>query len=407
MSKRRPRPATGAIVGRRAEQQDAVLAEPVERDDGAPGLLLIVADGMGGHAGGQVASQVAVETFAGAFRMGRTLAVAERLRAALDIANRAVGAKVLERPELGGMGCTLVAALVFGDRVQWISVGDSILAAIRNRELIRLNADHSLAPEIDRAALEGRISQAQADSDPDRHVLLSALSGGRIAMIDEGQQRLGAGALVLLASDGLLSLPASRIAEIGSGPLSAERKVAALLEAVAADMPDDQDNTAVVAVHCGPALPAAGGGRGGRRALGLALLLLALASAFYVGWLLAGPEAPRAPTSGRDAEPPAPPRTEGPGPTGPTIEPPASRRKPAPPSPRRSDRDGGRAAAPGAPTRPGNDATPATDSANKVTPQAVAPSQSGAPRATTGEAARRTGDTPAEAAKQRQPEPSR
>jgi serine/threonine protein phosphatase PrpC len=373
MSKRRPRPATGAIVGRRAEQQDAVLAEAVERDDGAPGLLLIVADGMGGHAGGQVASQIAIETFAGAFRMGRALPVGERLRAALDIANRAVGAKVLERPELGGMGCTLVAALVFGDRVQWISVGDSILAAIRNRQLIRLNADHSMAPEIDRAVLEGRISQAQADSDPDRHVLLSALSGGRIAIIDEGQQRLGAGAFVLLASDGLLSLPASRIAEIGSGPLSAERKVAALLEAVAQDMPDDQDNTAIAAVHCGRALPAGGGRRGWRRAVGLLLLLLALAGAFYVVWLLAGTDGPRAAPEGGNAGRPATPALPTPGGAGirgPTIEAPRPRSKPV--SPRRPPgKDVVRPAEPGAAVPGGNSAAPAT---NETTPPPPAPS---------------------------------
>jgi serine/threonine protein phosphatase PrpC len=363
MSRRRPQPATGAIVGRRAEQQDAVLAEPVERDDGAPGLLLIVADGMGGHAGGQMASQIAVQTFAGAFQMGRALPVAERLRAALDIANRAVGAKVVERPELDGMGCTLVAALVFGDRVQWISVGDSILAAIRNRQLIRLNADHSLAPEIDRAVLEGRISQAQADSDPDRHVLLSALSGGRIAIIDEGQQRLGADAFVLLASDGLLSLPASRIAEIGSGPLSAERKVSALLEAVAADMPDDQDNTALVAVHCGPPLAAGGGRSGWRRALGLLLLLLALASAAYVAWLLTGPDSAReAPDKQKAAQPatPPPPAVEGPGVRGPTIEAPRPPPKPVPPR-RRPGKEDTRPAGPSRPTPAGNSVAPAAD----------------------------------------------
>lgn len=384
MGRRRPQPATGAIVGRRAEQQDAVLVEPVERDDGAPGLLLIVADGMGGHAGGQVASTVAVETFVGAFRMGRALPSAERLRAALDIANRAVGAKVAERPELGGMGCTLVAALVFGDRVQWISVGDSILAAIRNRELIRLNADHSLAPEIDRAVLEGRISQAQADSDPDRHVLLSALSGGRIAVIDEGQQRLGAGAFVLLASDGLLSLPASRIAEIGSGPLSAERKVSALLEAVAADMPDDQDNTAVAAVHCGPPLPAGGGRRGWRRALGLLLLLLALASAACVAWLLTGPDGARETPAGRKAgkpAAPAPPVVERTGVRGPTIEAPRPRPKPSPPR-RRTGKEGSRPAGTSGPAAAGNGAAPAVNETEPGPRAAPGPGPSAAtPRA--------------------------
>jgi len=384
MSDRRPRPATGAIIGRRAEQQDAVLAEPTERDDGAPGLLLIVADGMGGHAGGQVASQVAIEAFACAYRMGGALPAAARLRAALEIANQAIAAKIVERPELRGMGSTLVAALVFGDRVQWISVGDSPLLAVRNGELIRLNADHSLAPEIDRAALAGRISQAEADNDPARHVLLSAVTGGPISMIDEGQQRLGKGAFVLLATDGLLTLPAARIAELASAPMSAARKVAALLDAVAAGMPDDQDNTSLAAVHCGAALRPRGGWRRSRRALGLLLMMLALAGAFCVALLLTEREAARpAAHGGNGRRPPAaqPPAAAGPGPTGPRIDKPAKRPpRTAPRRPAASDAAESNAQAP-SPAANDSAAAPRRERPASATPAQPRPTPSPAPPA--------------------------
>jgi serine/threonine protein phosphatase PrpC len=381
---RRPEPASGAIIGRRPEQQDAVRIEQADT-----GLLLIVADGMGGHAGGQVASQLSVDAFAAAYRMGAALSPAERLRAALDVANHSVGAKTREEPELLGMGCTLVAALVFGDRVRWISVGDSLLLAIKNGQLIRLNADHSLAPEIDRAVLEGRISEDEARNDPDRHVLRSAVSGGPIALIDEGQQRLGAGAFVLLATDGLLTLPESRIAELGSGSLNARHKVAALLDEVTANMPEDQDNMTLAAVHCGGALAGETPRRGGRRrALGLLLLVLALAGTAAAAWLLFWPESgPRvdsdrpAPTStspagGADvtgprieATPPAVPAPPGRKPgkeTDETASPPAARPAEQPP--------GERPAQPtsSAPVPPGRQAPPETGT-GRTSPTARAP----------------------------------
>ena len=311
----RPEPASGAIIGRRPEQQDAVRIEQADT-----GLLLIVADGMGGHAGGQVASQLAVDAFATAHRMGAALSPAERLRAALDIANRAVGARVREQPELSGMGCTLVACLVFGDRVRWISVGDSLLLAIRNRELLRLNADHSLAPEIDRAVQEGRMTEEEARDDPDRHVLRSALSGGPIALIDEGQQRLGASAFVLLATDGLLTLPEARIAELGSGSQTARHKVAALINEVSENMPEDQDNMTLAAVHCGGPLAGEHKRRWGKRGvLVLLLLLLALAGAAAAAWLLFWPEAGPVAEEPNAAPKPAP---GGADVSGPRIEPP-------------------------------------------------------------------------------------
>lgn len=279
-------PASGAIVGGRDEQQDAARIEMFVTDTGTAALLLIVADGMGGHAGGREASSVAVDAFARCFHASSAAQFRPRMREALDAANQAVATRARTSRELRGMGCTIVAAVLAGNYLRWISVGDSLLLAIKNHEIVRLNADHSLAPELDRAVREGRLTQDEADADPDRNVLRSALTGGRMALIDEGARRLGEKALVLLATDGILTLPGERLARIGSQGFSAERTVQSLLSDIEADMPVDQDNATLIAAYCEGGEAAGRLRRRQRRALGLGVLLAAAAGVSFSTYLL-------------------------------------------------------------------------------------------------------------------------
>jgi serine/threonine protein phosphatase PrpC len=279
-------PASGAIVGGREEQQDAARIEMFVTDTGTAALLLIVADGMGGHAGGREASSVAVDAFARCFHASSAAQFRPRMREALDAANQAVAARARASRELRGMGCTIVAAVLAGNYLRWISVGDSLLLAIKNREVVRLNADHSLAPELDRAVREGRLTQDEADADPDRNVLRSALTGGRMALIDEGARRLGEKALVLLATDGILTLPGERLARIGSQGLSAARTVQSLLSDIEADMAADQDNATLIAAYCEGGEAVGRLRRRRRRALGLGVLLAAGAGVSFSTYLL-------------------------------------------------------------------------------------------------------------------------
>lgn len=281
-------PAVGSIVGGRDEQQDATRVERFDAGDGTPGLLLLVADGMGGHAGGREASRIAVDTYGSIFLAGGALALRDRLLTALEAANHAVGAAARDTPALRDMGCTIVAATLVGDCLHWVSVGDSLLLAIHDGQIARLNADHSLAPQIDRAAREGRLSRAEAASHPDRNVLLAALNGARLQLVDEGMRRLPEHTLVLLATDGILSLSDEQIlgAVAGSGTIAAT--VAGVLSAVEADMPADQDNTTLIAVRSGRLPRTVAPGRRGRRILGALSLLTSVGGILWVVLLLRG-----------------------------------------------------------------------------------------------------------------------
>ena len=172
-----------ATQGARGYQEDTALARSGATvsagtpDPDAPAVLAVLADGMGGHAGGAVASSLACEEFLAAF--GRERGSAQRrLLDALGAANLAIADKVAETPILSGMGCTLVGVSFGREGVEWVSVGDSPLLLYRRGEIALLNEDHSLAPELDRQAAAGKITFEQARRDPRRHVALGG-DGGR------------------------------------------------------------------------------------------------------------------------------------------------------------------------------------------------------------------------------------
>jgi len=197
-------------------------------------VLAVLADGMGGHAGGAVASRLAVEALLKAVKHGRSL------DDGLQDANAAVKAGAAGKPDLKGMGSTLVGALVSGDRVQWISVGDSPLYLVAAGKLERLNADHSFAPQIDAMAERGMITAQEAAEHPGRHTLREAVMGEPLALIDKGSRELGPGARLLLCSDGVESLAHDKIAS------GAVLPVRGLLDAVMAVGKPHQDNVTII-----------------------------------------------------------------------------------------------------------------------------------------------------------------
>jgi len=250
--------AARAIKGARNYQEDAAevrLAASPGAEAGAPLLAAVLADGMGGHTGGALASGLACKFFLHAFTSSSGN-VPARLDEALNLANDAIAREVAENSELQGMGCTLIGAAFGPAGVEWVSVGDSPLFLVRKGEIVLLNEDHSLAPQIDKLAAAGKISWEAARADPRRHYLRSALTGGEMELIDRSRRPLPLEPddIVILASDGIHTLAQTDILRVvqenaEAGP---DEVAEALLAAVEAACEVYQDNTTVVVVAVRP-----------------------------------------------------------------------------------------------------------------------------------------------------------
>ena len=241
--------AGAAIIGAREHQEDAWAVLPQPPGDPAVRLMAIVADGLGGHAAGEHASQAAVAGFLKGFReTGGT--PRERLAEALEEGNREVCRSLEEDPARSGMGTTVVAAAFGEGRCAWISVGDSLLFRCRAGKPERLNPLHTEGAELDKRAARGEISWERAREDPYRHVIYSAVLGGRIEEISHGDSPQESGDVFVLASDGIETLEEDAIAAICAehAARGAAAVAAALIAGVEAGKHPHQDNTTVVVV---------------------------------------------------------------------------------------------------------------------------------------------------------------
>jgi protein phosphatase len=244
--------ASRSIQGGRNYQEDkcAVVPIAIEAEEGA--MLAVLADGMGGHAGGAVASSIATERFIEHFK-AHDDATAERLRQSLIAANEAVAHKSQNNPDLSGMGCTMVGLVAQAQQLDWVSVGDSPLWLYSNGALQRLNEDHSMLPVLQARVERGEASAAAIASHPARNALRSAVVGEDIPLVDLATMpiKLGAGDILVLASDGLCSLSDAEIAAILRQAAKADPQAIAdrLVEAIEALGLPDQDNTTVVVLR--------------------------------------------------------------------------------------------------------------------------------------------------------------
>jgi serine/threonine protein phosphatase PrpC len=245
-------------LGKRAAQEDSYAFSEIDGGDGAKGLLVVVADGMGGHAAGEFASDLAVRKFVAAFhRPGESNAA--RLATACEVANAAIADAIEEDPDrCEGMGTTLVAAAITSAGIEWISVGDSLLWLWRDGVLRRLNADHSFRPVLREMIERGELTEEQAAKSALRNRLRAALIGGEIALTDASPAPypLRPGDVLLASSDGLMTLPEKAIADLlgASAAASAEEIATRLLRAALEAAQPKQDNAtvAVVKPHAAP-----------------------------------------------------------------------------------------------------------------------------------------------------------
>jgi protein phosphatase len=195
--------AIGATdVGRkRSHNEDAFLVMP---ESG----LFCVADGLGGHASGEVASRMAVEEMAAFFRATDpdppARAHADRVAEAIRLANRAILARARAEPELSGMGTTLVAGYFAEDGPLVVGhVGDSRAYLFRGGELRRLTEDHSLLQDFIR---QSRPSAAQIDAFPHKNVIVRAVGMRDEVEVDLSRVDVREGDVLLLCCDGLFGM---------------------------------------------------------------------------------------------------------------------------------------------------------------------------------------------------------
>ena len=216
--------------GERSYQEDnwGYYNELGDENDSPYGLLVVLADGMGGHKGGAYASATAIDAFIEVYRTSAA-DIRERLHQGLDHGNELIGKDGSANADLEGMGCTLVAVDFSQDGMRWISVGDSPLWLLRDGRLQRLNSDHSMAPILQKQVETGEITAEEAASHPQRNALRSALIGEEIGLIDDTAEPmpLKPGDYVLLASDGVETLSDAEIEAIAKEARKADAETLA------------------------------------------------------------------------------------------------------------------------------------------------------------------------------------
>ncbi|GGO13249.1 serine/threonine protein phosphatase [Microbispora rosea subsp. aerata] len=189
------------IALRYAARSDVGLLREGNEDSAyASGRLLAVADGMGGHAHGEVASSVAIAALSSLDRDASGGDLISAIEAAVRDANHQLHAMVARDPSLKGMGTTLTAMLWNGSRFALVHVGDSRAYLLRNGELYQITHDHTLVQSL---VDDGRITQEEAANHPQRSILLRALDGSGEVDPDLQDREAQVGDRYLLCSDGL------------------------------------------------------------------------------------------------------------------------------------------------------------------------------------------------------------
>ncbi len=236
-----------AHQGQRDYQEDAFSI--VRPSDAQSDIYLLLADGMGGHAGGQAAASTAIKTARGLILSSTESNRPCTLKSIALAANDAVASLHASRPELSEAGCTFVVLRLRDNHIEWASVGDSPLYLVSSGNLVRLNEDHSMTPVLDHLVATGQLSTEEAEEDPRRHALRSALLGNSIPFLDTEADpvELTAGEILLLASDGIDTLGPDEICAIALAHKADMKGLAcAIVDNVVGKDRADQDNTTVL-----------------------------------------------------------------------------------------------------------------------------------------------------------------
>ncbi len=249
-------------IGGRANNED-FCAKWVE---GSTDALFVVADGVGGYEGGEIASSMAVETVIEAYRESPAeWGPAKRLFRAVQRANIEIYNRAITVPELRRMATTLTAATVNGGMLSIAHVGDCRLYLLRGEDLRQLTRDHTMVGEKVRLGL---MSARQARNHPERSALNRCLGHELIISIDRITMPLQQGDRVILCSDGLYIVIEDHELETLTRGLGAEAACRRLIDEGVARRTIDNLTVAFFKMHGGaPVAPVASGWRSRLRKL--------------------------------------------------------------------------------------------------------------------------------------------
>jgi protein phosphatase len=233
----------------------------------APELgLFVVADGLGGHAAGEVASQIVVETVgrfvADTVEQERTWPVdydaslsynANRLRSAVGLSDKAIAEDIRHNPERETMGSTVVAVMVGGNRATFAHVGDSRAYLLDGDGIRQVTRDHSWVAE---QVANGILTPSEARVHPFRNVITQALGNGGELAVEVQEMELTESERLLLCSDGLSGMvPDQQIWDIVNQASSFQGAVEALIAAARAAGGEDNITAILVGLGTDEALP--------------------------------------------------------------------------------------------------------------------------------------------------------
>ncbi|HHU69676.1 MAG TPA: Stp1/IreP family PP2C-type Ser/Thr phosphatase [Thermoanaerobacterales bacterium] len=168
--------------------------------------VFVIADGMGGHHAGDVASKMAVDEVLGFLKENyhkMENSILDLIQNSIIYANEKIFSKSLEIEEYSEMGTTLTLGMIYKDMLYVGHIGDSRIYLIRNKEITQISRDHSLVAELVR---NGKITEEEAQIYPYKNIITRALGTENNIKVDLFEEQLCDGDIVLLCTDGLTNL---------------------------------------------------------------------------------------------------------------------------------------------------------------------------------------------------------
>ena len=205
--------------------------------------VFVVADGMGGHVAGEVASHIFTATVQRKLSSGYGPLDETGLKSLVVEGNEAILESIREYPERNGMGTTATMLHIEEQTAFWAHVGDSRLYRLRNGVMEKITVDHTYVEEL---LARGAISIAEAMEHPDRHKLMRAVGVDKDVNVDTGRLEVQSGDVFLLCTDGLTNMVTLQAIQTILEAADCQDKAGALVDVAKAG--GGQDNISVIVV---------------------------------------------------------------------------------------------------------------------------------------------------------------